>query len=159
MDSTSTQLDSSKIHLRGIDINNFNVCYSSNDEFLFQWKEDVEHIELQHKSYTRLNLEQNMIGFGVTLEVRPILKDGRKPNAKLQAEILAHFIVENLSHFVVDKQNRFLVSENLGEVLSSITYSTLRGIIFEKSNGTKFDKLILPIINPRELFKHDIQTL
>lgn len=41
----------------------------------------------------------------------------------------------------------------LGTTLMGIVYSTARGIILERTQGTFFNGVILPVINPNKLIK------
>ncbi|GAO27720.1 hypothetical protein JCM15548_14569 [Geofilum rubicundum JCM 15548] len=40
---------------------------------------------------------------------------------------------------------------DLGNALSSVTYSTSRGILLTKMQGTALQNFVLPIINPNKL--------
>jgi hypothetical protein len=44
---------------------------------------------------------------------------------------------------------------DLGNALSAITYSTARGILLTRLQGTAFQDFILPIINPNNLLNNN----
>lgn len=66
-----------------------------------------------------------------------------------------HFIfvykVENLEILTLVKNKEIQVDENLGSTLAAITYSTVRGILMTRFQGTALDDFILPIINSNKL--------
>jgi hypothetical protein len=64
-----------------------------------------------------------------------------------------HLHVKNLQDFVVEEMGQKKVSGMLGETLMGIVYSTSRGIILEKTQGTYFNGAIIPIISPRDLIE------
>ena len=63
-----------------------------------------------------------------------------------------HFKVDNLSEFINDKET---ISGLLGVTLLSISYSTLRGIVLERTCGTLLGGVILPVVNPAKLLKEN----
>ncbi len=77
-----------------------------------------------------------------------------------KASGLFHFVfifgVDNLEKLVsresdgagVEKMN---VNADLGNALSSITYSTSRGVLLTRFQGTALRNFILPVMNPNEL--------
>jgi hypothetical protein len=52
-----------------------------------------------------------------------------------------------------EKDNTVSISPALGNALASITYSTSRGILMTRFQGTALSNFILPVINPNELLK------
>ncbi|OMP81225.1 hypothetical protein [[Flexibacter] sp. ATCC 35208] len=63
------------------------------------------------------------------------------------------FHVDNLEELVeFDEEKKIVVADgDLGITLAGIAYSTARGIIFDKTQGTLLKGLILPIISPNQL--------
>ena len=60
--------------------------------------------------------------------------------------------VENLEELAKpDKNNLLDLYPALGNALSSITYSTSRGILLSRLQGTALQNFVLPIINPNKL--------
>jgi len=58
------------------------------------------------------------------------------------------FAVEGLEQFHV-KDEEYKIPDGLIVTLFSISYSTLRGIIYEKGRGTILERIITPIIDPK----------
>lgn len=64
------------------------------------------------------------------------------------------FRVDNIEELTKsEKDNTVSISPALGNALASITYSTSRGILMTRFQGTALSNFILPVINPNELLK------
>ena len=61
--------------------------------------------------------------------------------------------VENLSDLVkiIDKTEQLEVDNGLANALASMTYSTSRGVLLTRLQGTALGTFILPVIDPNEL--------
>lgn len=71
-----------------------------------------------------------------------------------------HFVfiyrVANLQELIsVDRNNLMDLQPILGNALSSITYSTARGILLVRLQGTALQNFILPVINPNNLLHNN----
>jgi hypothetical protein len=59
------------------------------------------------------------------------------------------FVVENFEDFVkVEEKDEIRIDAALAATLLAMAYSTARGIVFERTRGTFFDGVILPVIDP-----------
>jgi len=65
-----------------------------------------------------------------------------------------HFHIENIEEFIEESEGNKKISDNLGTTLISIAYSTARGIVLERTQGTFLNGTILPVIDPKELLKN-----
>jgi hypothetical protein len=62
------------------------------------------------------------------------------------------FQVENLNEFTdVGEDEKTRIDAGLGSTLVGIAYSTIRGIIYTRTQGTSLNVVTLPVIDPREL--------
>ena len=64
------------------------------------------------------------------------------------------FYVENLEELISQKKKEIKVDANLGNAIASISYSTTRGLLIARLQGTVLDGFYLPIINPNGLLKN-----
>ncbi len=115
----------------------------------------VDHIEgynLDNTLQLSFNLEEKLIKADFKVDIRTDSK-GKNPNEALGVFHLAFiFRIENLDKLVIlNKKNVVELHPHLGNALSSITYSTTRGILMIKVQGTALQNFILPIINPNKL--------
>jgi hypothetical protein len=109
---------------------NFRVGFSQNSAF---------NVEMQS---VRIRLE--------------ILLDGIDQDDKLVGVtgnfgIEFHIHVANFEEFILDPDGIKKISNLLLGTLLSIAYSTARGIVFERTQGTWLNGVILPVIDPKEL--------
>jgi hypothetical protein len=60
--------------------------------------------------------------------------------------------IENLEELAIPEKNKRLnLNPGLANALSSVTYSTARGILLTRLQGTALQNFVLPIINPNNL--------
>ncbi len=59
--------------------------------------------------------------------------------------------IENLSELVEQKDQQVTIDAGLSNALASITYSTTRGILMTRFQGTSLANFILPVIDPNRL--------
>jgi hypothetical protein len=63
--------------------------------------------------------------------------------------------VENLEELAIEDKNKKLnLNPGLANALSSVTYSTSRGILITRLQGTALQNFVLPIINPNNLLRN-----
>lgn len=68
-----------------------------------------------------------------------------------------HFVfiyrVENLEELAIQRENEKIeLHPALANALASVTYSTSRGILLTRLQGTALQNFVLPIVNPNSLF-------
>lgn len=65
------------------------------------------------------------------------------------------FHVGNLKDLVqpLPDSDSLQINPSLGNAIASISYSTSRGILMTRFNGTALSSFILPVINPNDLLK------
>lgn len=112
----------------------------------------VEGFQLENSLVLGFNLGENMVKSEFTIGIKTDSKGG---NA-IESEGSYHFVfiykVENLNDFAKLNDNDLIdLHPILGNALSSITYSTSRGILFTCLQGTALQNFILPIIDPNKL--------
>ena len=82
-----------------------------------------------------------------------------KNNQGGEAKGIFHFVfvyhIDNLEELVIPKtkKNKLEISGELGNALASITYSTSRGILMTRFQGTALNDFILPVIDPNQLLE------
>ncbi|NCU04806.1 MAG: hypothetical protein GXC73_12550 [Chitinophagaceae bacterium] len=75
---------------------------------------------------------------------------GTKTKASCKFEIAYFFQVENLNN-LIQAGKTIEVDDDLAISVANIAYSTSRGIIFTRCQGTIFSKLIIPVASNDEL--------
>lgn len=106
---------------------------------------------------------ENSVQFGFNVEEKMAKSDfifsiKTNSNGKNESEAIGsfHFVfifnIENLNELAVpNKDGGLELHPALVNALASITYSTSRGILLTRLQGTAFSNFILPVINPTQL--------
>lgn len=115
----------------------------------------MEKVEGYHSENTlqfAFNLAEKLVKSDFTVEIRTDSKNANKTEAVGIFHLVFIFRVENLDELAKQDENNIIeLDAGLGNALSSVTYSTSRGILLTRLQGTALDKFILPIINPNKL--------
>lgn len=104
---------------------------------------------------TGLNPEDNIIGLHLVVSIEGRDKSDNPLNVKGSYTHEIVFKVENLIDFLDQVESgdnpKYNIDSVLGSTLVSIAYSTVRGIIFTRTQGTSLGSVILPVIDPKKL--------
>ena len=108
-----------------------------------------ESIDMKIAHISAHNIDEN--GFLMRLDVKLTLED-RKPKQTASFRYNFHFIVDNLKQMYSLQKNGEPVFSNLfASTLAGISYSTLRGVIFEKLLNSSWGAITIPVINPANI--------
>ena len=101
-----------------------------------------------------INVEQKKLLIVFSCEASPKLKEAQIAiDAYCKFEIAYIFHVKNLNDLTTEQNDHFEVDEELATSVVNIAYSTSRGIIFTRCQGTVFNTLILPVTSTKALTK------
>jgi len=101
-----------------------------------------------------INVEQKKLLLVFVCEALSRSKDtGNTIEASCKFEIAYIFHVKNLDDLTTEQEDHVQVDDELATSLVNIAYSTSRGIIFTRCQGTVFNRLILPVTSTKELTK------
>jgi hypothetical protein len=125
---------------------------SASDEFLSN-SQKPDQIEVQHKQDTAYDKENKKVR--IRLETLLEGVDENKERLGVSGNFVMDFYIHvaNLEDFIEEGENKKSVHSLLDNTLMGIVYSTARGIILERTHGTFFNGIILPVINPGDLIK------
>lgn len=142
-----------KIHLVSTQI--FKANLETADSFL-EAPQKLSRFNFGIAKEMAFDLERTMARFRLyfTLEAQD---DNDEPlGVKVEYGIEFHFKVENLSDFTrEDGEGALQLDAAMGATLLGIAFSTARGIIFERTRGTFFDGVILPVVDPFKVLEAD----
>lgn len=140
--SKESLFDPEKLFLKRIEVKEFNFS----DKKLQHLNGAERDIELSFGSSRGLNMKNKAIGFGIRVFYKVLENEGKLKIPCLSADIMCHFIVENLSDLIIERPNgETEINNDLITSVAAISYSTARGIIFEKTNGTFLQGILLPV--------------
>ena len=146
------KIDSEKIILRRIQMLQGGI--RATKEFR-KLNEKVESFDFSFKREFLFNPNEKLIVVELKIDLKA-LKSGKTKlvPAGLSAnyEYQFYFLIDNIGDFINDEN----VHPSIVSTVLSIAYSTLRGIILERTSGTLLGSVILPIVNPAKLLSEGL---
>lgn len=98
------------------------------------------------------NLDDKLVKADFTIEIETISKEKNNTKATGSFQFVFIYHIENLDELAKSGKNNLIdLNPTLANALSSITYSTSRGLLLTKLQGTALQNFILPVINPNSL--------
>lgn len=131
-------------------VNIFQANLSTEEHFLDD-PQEVKGFEfgIAHQMGHNHELGRSRIRLYFSMDARD---DAEQPlGVKVEYGIEFHFSVENFADFVQDQADGPTIEGALPATLLGMAYSTARGIIFERTRGTFFEGVILPVVDPFKL--------
>jgi hypothetical protein len=111
--------------------------------------------ELENALQLGFNLKDKLAKADFTITIKTDSRGGNDTEAKGSFHLIFIFQIENLEELVIPEKNKRLnLNPGLANALSSVTYSTSRGILLIRLQGTALQNFVLPIINPNKLLKN-----
>jgi hypothetical protein len=102
---------------------------------------------------TGIDAEQKIVGIELTVGIKAIgLGDKELPvSGSYKHEAVYH--VENLEDFIdlQESEQPPILDSLMNATLIGIAFSTVRGIIFSRTQGTLLNTVILPVVDPKKL--------
>lgn len=149
------RIDPDKIHLDGLRIlkSSFEVMADAVDEVKV-----AEIVKFGYKTESAFNYDENYHRLRLYLKVEGRDHTEEKLICTGEYVIEFHYLIENLSDFMTENKEvsgGYTISAELGATISGISYSTTRGIIFERTQATGFSGILLPVISPMKLLQDD----
>lgn len=109
---------------------------------------DIDNLSIAYGLEFNFNLDTNSVFFVIAVKIS--LKEN--DFTIIESKVLTEFIVENLKKYVEVDETLSIPTEAV-ETMFSISFTHTRAILSQTTNGSKFQKIILPIVNPRDLLK------
>jgi hypothetical protein len=136
-------IDPEQIHLVFIEEVSVNISDTDMTE------NKVTSLETNIAHLTAYNLDEKKFLFGLELL---FTNNNESNNSECKFRFNFHFIIDNLEEMYNLNEDGLPVFQKLFVgTLSGISYSTLRGIVFEKTRKSNWDSIVLPVINPTNL--------
>lgn len=100
-----------------------------------------------------LNLKDKMVKSDFRVDICSKTTEGEQEEATGSFYFVFIYSVSNLNELAhLDKKSKTTIVDGaLGNALASITYSTSRGILMTRFQGTALQNFTLPVINPNDL--------
>lgn len=142
----------SLLHAENIEILNFSI-----HKGMIENPEDFDSEEIiKHNFSVNLemgfNLDEDLIRSTIILDVQTDSGGNNENEAKSSFYLAFLFHYPGLGDLVLKTDtDEIEFHPHLGNAISSITYSTSRGILMTRYQGTPFESFILPVVDPNSL--------
>lgn len=112
----------------------------------------VDGHELENTLKLAFNIEEKLVKADFSVEINTESKGANSKEATGSFHLVFIYRVDNLEELAKPEKNNLIdLHPALGSALSSITYSTSRGILLTRMQGTALQNFVLPVINPNKL--------
>lgn len=125
----------------------------ASDEYLSDPRDPV-HSTTAFATNIVFDLPQKLCRARLTIDLQGVDKQKQLLGLKASYDLLCDMKVENLQELTHDDNGNLIVDGQLAATLMGIFYSTARGIILERTAGTFFGGVILPVIDPKQLIQN-----
>lgn len=113
---------------------------------------NVEGYHLDNSLQLGFNLNDKLVKADFTIDIYTESRGKNVKEATGNFHLVFIYQVENLNVLAKpDDKNLIELNQVLANALSSVTYSTSRGILLTRLQGTALQNFVLPIINPNKL--------
>jgi hypothetical protein len=117
----------------------------------------VEYFDYNVDFKTSFNFNEKLVKTDFTIHTKTKSKEKVE-----EANSFYHFVyifrVDNLDELALkDDAGTLKINSSLGNALASITYSTSRGVLMSRFQGTVFKDFILPVTDPNSLLFNQYQ--
>lgn len=109
---------------------------------------------LQNSLEIKFNLDEKLAKADLHVDIRTESNDNEEEEATGSYLLSFIYVIENMEKLALPGKNNMLqIHPFLTNSIASVTYSTARGILISKLQGTVFENFVLPIINPNKLLR------
>lgn len=112
------------------------------------------NFEINFSFIPGLNLVEKKVRIILSCEIKLDARPNSNENISGKFDLAFYFQIENLEEIIkgADKEKGEIVIDKDATIsLANITYSTARGIIFTKCQGTVLGKVIMPILSNEKI--------
>lgn len=116
--------------------------------------EAVKSFDIENTLEISFSLEQKLIKADYTINLTTKSNETNKSESVGKYHFVYIYKVENIEDLTVLRDGDLVdVDANLASAISAISYSTSRGILLTRMQGTAFQSFILPVIDPTRLLR------
>ncbi|MGI9191698.1 MAG: hypothetical protein ACR2IL_06205 [Chitinophagaceae bacterium] len=113
---------------------------------------EVQGFNLENSLQLGFNLDDKLIKADFTINIETVSKANNNNQASGNFHLVFIYRIENLNELAkLDDKKLIELDPALANAISSLTYSTARGILITRLQGTALQNFMLPVINPSTL--------
>lgn len=144
--SNNIKVDADKIHILNLKTIQGNIeCGADTDT------SDVGAHLFSFDLDNALDADRSIVAVKLKVDIKAFNSSDEELDLKGSYTHEMIFKVENLNDFLKEKEGEKLLSPILGSTLVGIAYSTIRGIIYTRTQGTSLGTVMLPVVPPLRL--------
>lgn len=152
MSNEKTGIVPEKIHLFSINI--FKADLETSDAYLDN-PQKSKSFEFNLAHNFAHNYDLNRSRYRLFFLLKALDETGQPLGVKVEYGIEFQFEVENFKDHVKKFKDKLEIDIHLAATLYTLSYSTARGIIYDRTRGTFFNGAILPVIDPYKALVED----
>ena len=146
-------IDIDKINLLQVKV--FKAHLEAENEFRDNPKPIHEYV-VETATDSAFDFAKKLCRFRLFLKFSAIDKEKNQLGLEAEYGIEFHYYIDNLNEYLVQTEgNDARINSILGVTLCGISYSTARGIVLERMQGTYFDGVILPVVNANQILHEE----
>ncbi len=116
--------------------------------------EAVRNFDIENTLEISFSMEQKLVKADFTIKLKTKSNGSNATESDGKYHFIYIYKVENIEELTTLREGGLVdVDANLANAISAISYSTSRGILLTRMQGTAFQQFILPIIDPTRLLK------
>lgn len=143
-----------EIHIQRVSIMNFAV--RSTEEYINMPKE-IPGMKISLGKETSHDIDKGLARYRLYFHFEGMDEKEVEIGLSAKVDLEYFFRIENFSNFINEDKGQKKVDIRIGASLMAIAYSTSRGIILEKTQGTGFNGIIIPVIDSTKFLTEEEQ--
>lgn len=148
--NTQSIINPEKIHLENVDIIKAKI-----DSEFEAWNYEANEFEYGVSFVNGFNLQKKLVRCELGINVNKLSIE-RKTIAESSFTISYVYRIEDFDDFVEEKEGGIVFNFDMAATLAGISFSTGRGILLTRFQGTIFKDFILPVIDPKQIVDNKI---
>jgi hypothetical protein len=114
--------------------------------------EKIKGYHTQNAIELSFNIDNKQVKSDISITVTSESNGTNTNEASGHFQLTFFFYIDNLIHLLSrDKKGKTIMDDALMNALTAITYSTTRGILLTRLQGTALQSYIMPVIDPNNL--------
>jgi hypothetical protein len=148
-------LDNAEFNPEKVALIEFKIIKAQLDTFENFDISKVSGYQLDHSFQLGFNVDDKLAKADFIIKVKTDSRGNNENEATGNFHLIFIYRIEDLPALAIPEKNKRLnLNPALANALSSVTYSTSRGILLTRLQGTALQNFVLPIINPNKLLAH-----
>jgi len=147
----ASKVDPTKIVLEGISI--LRAAIDPSDAYIAAPTQPATSAWTCNTAWN-IDHKTSTIMFSIRIDLQGVDKKGKEIGLKGYYELGFRFKITNLKDLTQKIKGINALDGSLLATIAGIAYSTTRGIVMERTAGTFFNGVVLPVIDPKQLLEN-----